>query len=46
MITQYFMDEKTAWSFALSLDKSLYQVIDYGKKENSFLPYFISYAKR
>lgn len=46
MIIQYFMDKETAWKFAIELDKDLFQVIDYGKEENSFMPYFISYAKR
>ena len=46
MITQYFATQEKAWSFALNLDKNHFQVIDYGKEKDSFLPYFVTYAER
>lgn len=45
MITQYFATQEKAWAFALGLDKDKYQVIDYGKMD-SFMPYYVSYARR
>lgn len=45
MITQYFATQAQAWAFALDLDKTQYQVIDYGKMDSA-LPYYVSYAKR
>lgn len=45
MITQYFATQQQAWAFALQLDKTIFQVIDYGKLDSA-LPYFVSYAKR
>ena len=45
MITRYFATQERAWAFALELDKTKYQVIDYGKLDSP-LPYFVAYAKR
>jgi hypothetical protein len=45
MITQYFATQAQAWAFALNLDKTKYQVIDYGKMDAP-LPYYVIYAKR
>lgn len=45
MITQYFATQAQAWAFALDLDKTQYQVIDYGKMDSA-LPYYVSYACR
>lgn len=45
MITQYFPTQEKAWAFALGLDKTKYQVIDYGKIDAP-LPYYVSYACR
>ena len=45
MITQYFATQQQAWAFALDLDKTKYQVIDYGKMDAP-LPYYVSYACR
>lgn len=45
MITKYFVTQQAAWQFALDLDKTKYQVIDYGKMESA-LPYYVTYAPR
>jgi hypothetical protein len=45
MITQYFVSQQAAWQFALNLDKTKFQVIDYGKIDSA-LPYFVAYAPR
>lgn len=45
MMTRYFATQAQAWAFALNLDKTKYQVIDYGKMDSA-LPYYVSCAKR
>lgn len=45
MITRFFATQEQAWAFALDLDKTVFQVIEYGKTDDA-LPYFVSYAAR